>query len=126
MDGEEEYSSQDMVDIGLDCDLPDKCEGHTISIIITDQFGWKYDVLIDRVSMDELARRRMQIGSAATVSTDVKARAKTESISKPPKEPVDEEDEDDDDDESSSGSSSGSEEEGEDEDNKSIFIYIYL
>lgn len=123
MDGEEEYSSQDMVDIGLDCDLPDKCEGHTISIIITDQFGWKYDVLIDRVSMDELARRRMQVGSAATVSTDVKARAKTESISKPPKEPVDEEDEDDE--ESSSGSSSGSEEEGEDED-KSIFIFIFI
>lgn len=123
MDGEEEYSSQDMVDIGLDCDLPDKCEGHTISIIITDQFGWKYDVLIDRVSMDELARRRMQVGSAATVSTDVKARAKTESISKPPKEPVDEEDEDDE--ESSSGSSSGSEEEDEDED-KSIFIFIFI
>lgn len=123
MDGEEEYSSQDMVDIGLDCDLPDKCEGHTISIIITDQFGWKYDVLIDRVSMDELARRRMQVGSAATVSTDVKARAKTESISKPPKEPVDEEDEDDE--ESSSGSSSGSEEEEEDED-KSIFIFIFI
>lgn len=58
LDGEVMYDTQDMVDIGLDYDFPEKVEGHKISVEIIDQFGWKYEILIDRVSMSQLAEKR--------------------------------------------------------------------
>lgn len=104
LDGEVMYDTQDMVDIGLDYDFPERIEGHKISVQIIDQFGWKYEILIDRVPMADLAERRMK--AQHTVTTVAPATV-------PSTKPADTEtpDVDDESSRSSSSSSSSSEEE---------------